>query len=384
MASVHKDPRDRSPFWYAAFYGADGRRQFRSTKCTDRKAALKICFGWEQAAALARRKELVAAQARKVIAEMVALSSGEVMSFHSIEGWLNDWLANKAGGAAEGTMLRYRQVFRDFLDHLGPQRASASLASVSPSDVIGFRDRLREEGRAASTCNTVIKKVLSVPFEAARKLGYIPVNPVAAVDSLRDRTGKAAGREPFTHEEITRLVETAQGDWRGAILLGATSGLRLGDVVNLRWENVDGEQGLLRIAMKKTGTTVVLPVHSDLSQWLAGRPPGIGKAHVFPELAGKRIGGCRGLSAQFREIVEKAGITGRVVTRQGKGRATNSKTFHGLRHTFISQLANAGVSSDISQKLAGHSDAKIHAHYTHHEIQILRAAIEKLPTLAVK
>ena len=84
MASVHKDPRDRSPFWYAAFYGADGRRQFRSTKCTDRKAALKICFGWEQAAALARRKELVAAQARKVIAEMVALSSGEVMSFHSI------------------------------------------------------------------------------------------------------------------------------------------------------------------------------------------------------------------------------------------------------------------------------------------------------------
>jgi integrase len=324
---------------------------------------------------------LIAAQARKVIAEMVAISSGETMSFHSVGSWLNDWLANKAGGAAEGTMLRYRQVIRDFLGHLGPGRTSASLASISPGDIIAFRDRLREEGRAASTCNTVIKKVLSVPFEAARKLGYIPVNPVAAVDSLRDRTGTAAGREPFTHDEITRLVETAEGDWRGAILLGATSGLRLGDVGNLCWESIDVSARLLRIETRKTGTTVVLPIHSDFSQWLSGRPPGIGKAPVFPELAGKRIGGCRGLSAQFREIVEKAGITGRVVTREGKGRATNSKTFQGLRHTFISQLANAGVSSDIRQKLAGHADAKIHAGYTHHEIETLRGAIEKLPSL---
>jgi integrase len=379
MASIHKDPRGKSPFWYAAFYGPDGRRQFRSTKCTDRKAALKICFGWEQAAVLARRKELVAAQARKVIAEMVAFSSGEVMSFHSIESWLNDWLANKAGGAAEGTMLRYRQVIRDFLAHLGPQRALASLASVSPGDIIAFRDKLREEGRAASTCNTVIKKVLSVPFEVARKVGFIPVNPVAAVDPVRDRIGQATGREPFTHEEIVRLAEIAQGDWRGAILLGTTSGLRLGDVSNLCWNNIDLRAGLLRIETRKTGTTVVLPIHPNFASWLSGRRWGIAKAPVFPDLAGRRIGGCSGLSAQFREIVEKAGITGRVVTREGKGRATNKKTFHSLRHTFISQLANAGVSPDIRQLLAGHADAKIHALYTHHQIAALRGAIERLP-----
>ena len=84
MASIHKDSRGKSPFWYCAFYGADGRRMFRSTKATDRKTALKICFSWESAAAKARRKELTAAQARKVIAEMVAISSGETMSFHTV------------------------------------------------------------------------------------------------------------------------------------------------------------------------------------------------------------------------------------------------------------------------------------------------------------
>ena len=44
-----------------------------------------------------------------------------------------------------------------------------------------------------------------------------------------------------------RLVEAAQGDWRGAVLLGITLGLRSGNVANLFWESIDMEAGLLRI-----------------------------------------------------------------------------------------------------------------------------------------
>ena len=179
-----------------------------------------------------------------------------------------------------------------------------------------------------------------------------------------------------------RLVESAQGDWRGAVLLGATTGLRLGDVANLCWESVDLEAGLLRIETQKTGRVVVLPMHPDFANWLSGRPRGIGKAPVFPELAGKRIAGRRGLSAQFRDIVEAAGINGRIVMRDGKGRSTNSKTFHGLRHAFISRLANAGVAPEIRQRLAGHCSAEAHKLYTHHrDRELLRGAVAKLPSL---
>ena len=117
-------------------------------------------------------------------------------------------------------------------------------------------------------------------------------------------------------------------------------------------------------------------MHTDFATWLSGRPRAIGKAPVFPKLAGKRIAGGRGLSAQFRDIVEAAGINGRVVMRDGKGRSTNSKTFHGLRHSFISRLANAGRNRD---QLAGHSDAKTHGIYTHHGDLDLRGAIAKPP-----
>jgi integrase len=380
MASLHKHPNGKSPFWYCAFYGADGRRLFRSTKATDRKTALKICLEWESASIKARRKELTAAQARKVIAEMVAISSGESMEFFTVSQWMEQWLANKSGGASANTMLRYRQVVRDFLSSLG-SRSNASLAGVSPGDIVSFRDKLRSEGRAASTCNMVVKKILSVPFEAARKMGYIPTNPVAAVDLLKDKAeARKSGREPFKTDEVSRLVAAASDDWQGAILLGVTSGLRLRDVANLTWEAIDFQEGLLRTETEKTGAVVVLPLHPDFEAWLADRQRGIGKAFVFPMLAGKRIGGCNGLSAQFRKIMETAGVTGRVVERTGKGRTGHSKGFHSLRHSFVSGLANAGVSPDIRQKLAGHADARVHANYTHHELHSLRGAIAKLPS----
>jgi integrase len=277
-------------------------------------------------------------------------------------------------------MDRYRQIVRDFLEHLGP-KARASLAAVSPADLTSFRNHLHREGRSAATCNTVVKGILNGPFQLACRLGYIAANPVSAVEPLRKRDEDRAEREPFTALEVSRLLETAQGDWYGAILLGATSGLRLGDVICLRWETVDLENRLLRVATKKTGKRVVLPIHGDLEIWLSQRPRGIGKAPVFPSLACQPLNGGSGLSAQFRAIVSKAGIVGRVVTRQGKGRSTNSKTFHGLRHSFISQLANAGVAPEIRQKLAGHASAEVHRLYTHHEIETLRSAISRLPSL---
>ena len=381
MASLHKDPRARSPYWYCAFYAPDGRRLFRSTKETDRKKAWKIALAWEEASEKARRKELTAAQARKVLAELVAASSGEELTFHSVEDWLTGWLSNKAGSASARTMDRYRQIVRDFLEHLGP-KARASIAAVSPADLTSFRNHLHREGRSAATCNTVVKGILNSPFQLAYKLGYIAANPVSAVEPLRKRDEDRAEREPFTALEVSRLLENAQGDWYGAILLGATSGLRLGDVMYLRWESVDLENRLLHVATKKTGKRVVLPIHGDLEIWLSQRPRGIGKAPVFPSLACQPLNGGSGLSAQFRAIVARAGIVGRVVTRQGKGRSTNSKTFHGLRHSFISQLANAGVAPEIRQKLAGHASASAHEIYTHHEIETLRAAVAKLPALA--
>ena len=87
------------------------------------------------------------------------------------------------------------------------------------------------------------------------------------------------------------------------------------------------------------------------------------------------------MSHQFGLLVEKAGIVRRITPREGKGRTVTSKTFHSLRHTFVSQLANSGVASEIRQKLVGHSDFGVHKRYTRHELQVFRDAVARIPSL---
>lgn len=379
MASVHKDPRGRSPYYYALFYGADGRRKFRSTKARTRTKAMAIAVRWEDAARRGRKGEITAAQARKVLAEIVELSTGESLTHYTVSSWLKEWLGVKNASATESTMARYRQVIRDFEYCLGP-RAKSPLPSITPGDVAKFRDKLSKDGRAPSTVNVVIKKILSVPFEDARRRGYILTNPVQGVDPIKGRGAEAkAGREPFSSEEVNKLLAVAEGDWKGAILCAVTTGLRLGDVVGLTWGDLDGKAGVLHVTTQKTGATVALPVHPDFAAWLEQQEQGIGQAPVFTSLHSRSTGGNNGLSRRFRAIMDRAGITSRAVKREGAGRTRQSKDFHSLRHSFVSDLANAGVAPDVRQKLTGHADKKVHAVYTHHDMDTLRSAIDKLP-----
>ena len=57
------------------------------------------------------------------------------------------------------------------------------------------------------------------------------------------------------------------------------------------------------------------------------------------------------------------------------------RTFHTLRHSFTSGLANAGVSPELRMKLTGHSSERVHRGYSHHDMEVLKAAMAKPPSL---
>jgi integrase len=125
-------------------------------------------------------------------------------------------------------------------------------------------------------------KVLSAPFSAAQRLGYIVTNPRATVEPFRDHAD--AARDTFTPEQLSRLANAAEDEWKGVILCGYFHGLRLRDVAELRWSGVDLTAGTLRIKMRKTGAILVLPLHEQFAGWLRTQPRGIGQAPIFPTL----------------------------------------------------------------------------------------------------
>jgi len=63
------------------------------------------------------------------------------------------------------------------------------------------------------------------------------------------------------------------------------------------------------------------------------------------------------LSGQFAKVMAAAGISGTITRHTKDGRANNSLSFHSLRHSFNSAMANAGVSQEVRQKLTGHASA---------------------------
>jgi integrase len=87
-----------------------------------------------------------------------------------------------------------------------------------------------------------------------------------------------------------------------------------------------------------------------------------------------------GLSESFKGLVRKAGLD--LQTVQGdSSRQISKRTFHVLGHSFTSGLANAGVSQELRLKRAGHSGERDHRTYSHHDIEILKVAMAKLPSL---
>ena len=375
MAGLAKHPN--SPYFTAIFYDGAGMKVRRSTKETNRRAAQKTADAWEDVAKAGREKRLTEAQARKVVSEILARSTGETLQFFTARTWLGEWVAGKRGATTAGTLAKYEQVTADFLAYLG-ERAELTIAAIGPKDVRGFRDALAKGNRSPATVNQAVRKVLTAPFTAAMRLGYIPTNPCAAVEALRDDAD--VERETFATEQVQALLRAAEGDWQGAILCGFTTGLRLRDVTGLLWEAVDFKAGVLRIKTRKTGAVLVLPLAEEFTTWLRGQTRGIGKAPIFPTLAGRGTGGRGGLSGHFKVIMQAAGIKGRTLRgADGKGRQTSSLSFHSLRHSFVSALANAGVAAEVRQKLSGHADDRTHAKYTHHEIENLRAAVALLP-----
>ena len=378
MASIFKKPR--SPFWFAAYRDAHGQRRQKTTKTTNRGKATDFARALERVAESGRNRTLTEAAARSAVSHLLEQSTGEALQFHTARAWLVEWLAGKKGVTTERTRMKYEQYVSEFLASMG-ERADAPLAAISPRDVRAFRDALARAGHSPVTANGALK-ILASPFNAALRLGYIPVNPCAGVEPLRDDAD--AEKDVFTPEQVRALIAAAEGDWKGAILAGFLTGLRLRDVTELRWEAVDFKTGMLRVKTRKTGTVVMLPLHTEFAAWLGQQTRGIGKAPIFPDLAGRTGGGKSGLSMKFRGIMERAGVAGRILRQREEksaGRTQSSLSFHSLRHSFNSALANAGVAQELRQKLTGHASAAMNAKYTHHELDALRAAMAVLPGL---
>ena len=448
MASIKKRPgtKDGLGVWQAQFYVTDPAtgeiKQVRKSTGikgdgpTAQKKALAKAIEFERAsqgamqagtdrsqkakAILAdavekiERETFTPLTARKYLAELLAVATGEEMTAFTVESWCSEWLRRKSRESSSATIARYKSHTEAFLDWLGDTRRNKPLESVTTAMVRDWRESLQDAGRAGKTVQSYMKDLGAV-YRSAIREGLTNFNPVTALEQIA--TDDSQDRKPFTGAEVAALMNAADQlwpsdpaapqkrrgfskeasqEWRGLILVAAFTGLRLGDASKLSWAAVDlaGKKiTLIPSKTKRKKREVCIPIQAELLAFLESVPITSDKpdAPVFPVLSKTSIGARAGLSQTFNKIMHAAGVDrgkpSRPPAEEGMpvkasvGRVTYERGFHSLRHTFTSWLRNAGVSEEDRMDLTGHSTRESHAIYSHHDEEALRAAVSKLPSI---
>jgi integrase len=373
MAYVWKHPN--SPFWTASYRDDFNRWRKKSTKHRSRSKALALALEWERAAGLGRERILTESKSREIIGGILERTSGEKLRQTTLREFCAEWLRGKSYARQDGTATRYTGSVDKLLTFLG-KKAEFPIAAITPPDCQRYHDHLLASKLAPATVRVEMKTVAAI-FNHARRLGLIATNPAASVE-LPERI-RQVKRKTFTPAQVELLLKEARGEWRTVILLGYCAGLRLSDAVGLTWDAVDFAGNCLKVQTRKTDDYLEIPMHPALHAHLS-RLAGDSGGPICSELAAVSVGGRSGLSKQFLAIMRRAGISNEAADTGGQ-RQLSQLSFHALRASFNSALANKGVDQELRRKLTGHKSDAVNDRYTQHERETLRTAVEKLPAL---
>lgn len=253
------------------------------------------------------------------------------------------------------TRVDYERVFK----WLGDEGMDAALHEYTTKEVSKLRDKAqdRHEPKFANQLVTTLKKV----FKYGKEKGIVSENP--AIEIERAVGGNKRVNRPCTAQEANTLIDLAPKALRPAIAIALYTGLRLGDVVGLSRAAVEGDwittiQGKSQ-RVDAPGKKVHIFICDDLRQILdAIKYDDKIEAATVCVKDNKLPWSYEGIKTAFqrhRDALE-APETGDALIAPGV-------TFHGLRHTAATILAEAGFDEGQYGKFLGHGPKSVSGHY---------------------
>jgi integrase len=162
----------------------------------------------------------------------------------TVAGWLDKWLDIVKPELAVQTHLGYATAVRV---HLAPAFDGVLLSRMSPSHVQDFYSRLAASELQASTARR-ISTILGAALNRAVELRLIATSPAAAISKRQPRPPVSDAPPVLDRQQCEALLAGAHdSDIYIAVLLGLATGMRRGEILALRWRDVDFAGGLIRV-----------------------------------------------------------------------------------------------------------------------------------------
>jgi integrase len=305
--------------------------------------------------------------------------------------WLADWLELCAHrGLRPSTVSSYETMLRL---HVGASLAASALASVTASELNGLYGRLlregRRNGRGGLSPRTVryLHTILNKAFSDAVRAGHLVVNPGAAADPPSPRSTRAPVFPVWSPAELARFLNSAKEDPHYvAFHLAAATGLRRGEILGLRWCDIDASARELHVVQ-----TVVEVAHEARIS-----PPKTERSRRLVALDAKTCD----LLTQHRATAGAALDDHGLVFCASGGDPIHPALFsyyfqrrvrlagvrrirlHDLRHTHATHALRAGVHPKVVSERLGHSTITITLDtYSHVLPSMQREAAEAVAAL---
>ena len=245
---------------------------------------------------------------------------------------------------------------KNLLTYFGENKLAAE---ITPLDVERFKAYRKQKVKPATVNRDIafLKHVYTKGIE----WGKVFENPAKKVKLFKEDNRRLRF---LSHEEIKRLLACANGQFKVILITALHTGMRLSEILNLKWKDIDFETGYITILNSKNGEKKDIPLSPTLTQTLKNAIRYVRSEHVFCNKKGEPV---KDIRKSFATALSNANIT--------------DFRFHDLRHTFASHLVMQGTDLKTIQELLGHKTFEMTLRYSHLSPDHKRKAILNMDTI---
>ncbi len=270
------------------------------------------------------------------------------------------WMENHKLDKKLSTIRLYQDELKV---HLLPYFGERIVSEITPAMVEAFKHETAKKVSATTTNYNLM--ILGSIFKMGTRLGYCYNNPLLQVDRMKQ---KHKTFNTLTKEELDRLLESAEGQGKLLLMTAGMSGMRMGEVLAMKWKNLDFEKGVYSVKESFSNFGLSSP-KTETSARLVALPPVLVQALrkrkvtqmeerlasggsfkdqglVFTAENGSPVNPSNLRNRIFYPAMKKAGLAGKI-------------RFHDLRRCFASLALEAGLNPKFVQGQLGHTTIKM-------------------------
>ncbi len=333
--------------WFLDYFDASGERCREATEARTKTEALSL---------------LHSRLSDNVKADILGLPSSDAVSI-TLERFLDEqYLPHVSATKRPGTVENYDA----YAAEIKPRMGKLVLRSIGRLEIQKYMEELIRGGKLSkATVNRKIGFLRSCLYEAMRR-GLVDRNPCARIKLLHEENTRT---RIMLDKEEEKILEQCPEWLRPVVQTATLAGLRQGEILGLRWEDVDKDRKLIFVShQSKSHKRREIPLLPALEAVLEALSPFVGpkgaSPWIFTDPATEEAYKTYDVVNHFKRAMKRAKVKG--------------LRFHDLRRTFASRLAQRGVPLQTIAKLLGHGATYVTERYAHLSCDDLREAMNRL------